>query len=208
MNLRPLAHTISALLHPFLMPTLVYYLILDIYFKQLFQFQDYGLISFLGLILMTTCILPAVTIYIMYKYDIIEDYNLIKRNDRLIPNITTICIYLITYVLFKYVNHLNGIILLPILYISISLTIFTIISLFWKISAHATGAGGTLGFWVCCHFYIPQQIGFYPLLLFIILVGSLLSSRLYLGRHTSAQVWSGLTLGFTVACVGLVYHFN
>jgi membrane-associated phospholipid phosphatase len=143
----------------------------------------------------------------MYKYGIVEDYNLINRRDRLIPNLTTTCTYLLTYVLFKYVNHLSGIIVLPILYISISLIIFTVISFFWKISAHATGATGALGFWATAHYFIPQQNWLYPLLAFTVLVGALLSARLYLGRHTAAQVWAGFALGFTVACAGLINYF-
>lgn len=204
---KTLSNIISGILHPFLMPTLVYYLVIGVYFKNLFQFHDYGLLYFLGMILLSTCLLPSATIYTMFKFGIISDYNLIDRKDRLYPNFATIIIYAATYIMLKYVNHLNGIIVLPLYFMTITLLIHAIVSFYWKISAHATAAAGALGFWAVAQFFTQAEGMFYPLMIFMILVFGLMSSRLYLGRHTPSQVWAGATLGFVVAAVGVLGYF-
>jgi hypothetical protein len=202
---RTLSHIISGLLHPFLMPTLVYYLILGLYFEP--QVHYSWLWYFLGMMFVATCLLPATSIYILYKYGMISDVNLVAREDRLLPNIVVTSTYLITYLMLRYVNHLNGIIVVPLFFMTVTLIINGVVSCYWKISAHATAIAGVLGFWGFMQVIMPLEYLYYPFLVFIILAGALFSARLYLGRHTPAQVWVGGILGLVVSIVGAWTYF-
>jgi membrane-associated phospholipid phosphatase len=187
------------------MPTLVYYLILGFYFEP--QVQYPWLLYFLGMMLIATCLLPATSIYILYKYGMISDVNLIAREDRLLPNVVVTSTYMITYLMLKYVNHLNGIIVVPLFLMTISLVINGVVSFYWKISAHATAVAGVLGFWGFMQVIMPVEYLYYPFLILIILTGALFSARLYLGRHTPAQVWAGGLLGLAVSILGAWMYF-
>ncbi len=187
------------------MPTLVYYLILGFYFQP--QVQYPWLFYFLGMMLVATCLLPAASIFVLYKYGMISDVNLVAREDRLLPNIVVTSTYLITYLMLRYVNHLEGIIVVPLFFMTITLIINGVISFYWKISAHATAISGVLGFWGFMQVFMPIEYLYYPFLVFIILVGALFSARLYLGRHTPAQVWAGGFLGLSISVLGAWLYF-
>jgi membrane-associated phospholipid phosphatase len=157
--------------------------------------------------LIATCLLPATSIYILYKYGMISDVNLIAREDRLLPNVVVTSTYMITYLMLKYVNHLSGIIVVPLFLMTISLVINGVVSFYWKISAHATAVAGVLGFWGFMQVIMPVEYLYYPFLILIILTGALFSARLYLGRHTPAQVWAGGLLGLAVSILGAWMYF-
>lgn len=186
---------------------MVYYLVMGHYFASMFDFQGYGMLYFLGMIFIATCLLPATSIYVMYRYGIIENIQLITRADRLIPNIMTTSTYVITYMMLRYVNNFSGVIVLPLFLMSIVLMVHSCISVFWKISAHATSGAALLGFWAFMQINLPQEPLYYPFLVFIVLVGGLFSARLYLERHSPAQVWLGGLLGFCIAVGGIWLYF-
>lgn len=190
------------------MPTYLYILCIQVFFTANYNFGWMFTLVFLSQILISTALLPAVSVYIFAKYGIISSVHLIERKDRLFPNIATTITYFMSFAMLKYISHAGVMLVLPMLYMAITLLVFTFISLFWKISAHATAAGGVLGYWMFLQLLMPSTIGFYALMLFIVLVGGLLSARLYLGRHTPAQVYAGLLMGIAIASGGLYLYFR
>lgn len=186
---------------------MVYYLVMGHYFASMFDFEGYGMLYFLGMIFIATCLLPVTSIYVMYKYGLIENIKLISRDDRLIPNIMTTSTYVITYFMLRYVNNFSGVIILPLLLMSIVLIVHTVVSIFWKISAHAASGASLLGFWAFMQINLPQESLYYPFLFFIVCIGGLLSARLYLERHSPAQVWVGALQGFCIAVGGVWLYF-
>jgi hypothetical protein len=74
-----------------------------------------------------------------------------------------------------------------------------LISLRWKISAHAVGMGGALGLLLVLYLTSPSSHTLGGLLVTVVLAGSVLSARLALNAHTPAQAWAGLALGVGVA---------
>ena len=73
-----------------------------------------------------------------------------------------------------------------------------------KISLHALGAGMLFGFFVS--YYSLQAEYFFEILVAAVLVsGLVLSSRVYLGKHSLRQVFYGFGLGFI--CIFLSVYF-
>ncbi|RYU78435.1 hypothetical protein [Hymenobacter persicinus] len=74
-----------------------------------------------------------------------------------------------------------------------------VISLSWKISAHGVGVGGAAGLIALLYLTSAQPIELlWWLVGTIIIAGAVLTARLELEAHTSAQVWAGLALGVGV----------
>ncbi|MDE7406871.1 MAG: hypothetical protein K2M76_00500 [Muribaculaceae bacterium] len=80
---------------------------------------------------------------------------------------------------------------------TLSIVAVAIINLWWKISGHATAVGGMLGLCLWLAVTTGPEWPYTSTLTGVILIcGVTCTSRLLLGRHTPAQVWSGLALGF------------
>ena len=83
----------------------------------------------------------------------------------------------------------------------IMLSGFMIVTIRWKISMHMTAIGALCGFvFILGMKYLGEVINLLPIL--ILASGILASSRLYLKRHTPAQVYVGYIYGATaVVCI-------
>jgi membrane-associated phospholipid phosphatase len=80
--------------------------------------------------------------------------------------------------------------------ISTTISLVSIISFFWKISAHAAGICGIIGFMFVITLKYPEVQLTYPLALMIILSGIIMSIRLYLQVHNIKEVLVGGLLAF------------
>lgn len=78
-----------------------------------------------------------------------------------------------------------------------------IVTLRWKISMYMTAIGALCGFvFILGIKYLGDVINLLPLL--ILVSGLVASARLYLKRHTPAQVYAGYIYG-AVAVVAIMY---
>jgi membrane-associated phospholipid phosphatase len=80
--------------------------------------------------------------------------------------------------------------------------LLTIISFFWKISAHMTGLGGLLAVVLILGNKFPTFEVLYPLLCALLLCGVVASSRLLLQAHRPVEVYAGWMLGFVICWFG------
>jgi membrane-associated phospholipid phosphatase len=88
--------------------------------------------------------------------------------------------------------------------VSVCIGLVTLITLFWKISAHAVGTGGLLGFLFGIVYSFAATELLYPTLVCVLATGLLLSARLYLNAHTPVEVGAGFLLGLTVCFTAVV----
>jgi membrane-associated phospholipid phosphatase len=204
-----LANFLSAVLHPLLMPTLLFVLLfflapaplgaeaLNVLFK----------LAIIGFVFIYTFALPAYIIYSLKRWGIISSLKLENLKDRRLP-------YLITAVIYTalgYFLYSKNSMLFPCGFVlwSISAVIFCvgIISLWWQISAHAAGIGGMIGALAGILVQFGETNLFYPFLLLIILAGYLIAARLALNAHTPTQVGAGFVLGFSLSLSAIFFFF-
>jgi membrane-associated phospholipid phosphatase len=120
-----------------------------------------------------------------------------NRRDRRWVFVFTSVIYIMATVLFE-LKAKNPFITLVLTSITLSLILLTIITFFWKISAHSVGMSGILGMLVGFNYQLGEGVLFYPILISIVLVGLIMTVRLYLDAHNIEQVVAGFVLGFVV----------
>jgi membrane-associated phospholipid phosphatase len=194
------AQFISYLLHPLMLPTLAFGLILFITPIGLLPVPEKYSLKLLLVISMLTLLMPLCLILIFYTTGVFKSLTMEGREERLMPFLLITIFYSgVTYLL----GFGNGFDRLPILSIvvggiALSIALVTLITYFWKISAHSTGMGGVLGVLIAIYLKYAELSLFTPILVSFILLGMLMSARLYLKAHTPVQVWLGSLLGLVI----------
>lgn len=197
-----LATLLSTVFHPLLMPT--YGIAIALYTSYMRIFGDRLLGIVIVGVLLTTCILPSLGIYILYKLGHISDFRLHERTERTIPYLINFACYVACY-LYLYRFGIPGWIIAFIAGAIVALIISLFINRYWKISAHMVAAGSMVTLVFLMSFYglmltpyiLPLQIAS------VLLAGAIGSSRILLKRHTLGQVGAGFALG--ILCCGSMF---
>jgi hypothetical protein len=204
------ARFLSVVLHPLLMPTLLFGLLL---FQVpavlgLDAFTPSLRFSLLVLIFVGTFMVPSVLIFYLYRAGYIQNLQLTNLSDRRLPYFLTAFVYIGVAYLFAFrmqgISTLAPEIAILISSIALSILLVAMISLSWQISAHGVGIGGVVGAISSLMLKFSLTDLFFPLLLLVLLTGFIASARLKLNAHTPAQVGAGLALGLLVS-LGTVF---
>jgi len=223
---KKIAQACSVLFHPLLMPTLLYAILL--YYSPAVIGASGGnlqwRLTLMGVIFVTTFIIPVISVLFLTRSRTLARAELNKldnpadiyseespsknsvtqleledKKDRFVPFLSTTVFYtVITYMFFKQLQASYAMVIV-LGSITFSMGIITLITLFWKISAHSVGICGVAGFLFAFYHKFAEQQLFYPILIIILLAGLLMSARLALNSHTPSQVFAGAVLGFCVS---------
>lgn len=205
-TLKRVAEVISVILHPLFIPSLLFGLVF--YFSPITSAplaSDYRL-PMLGLLVLTTFIIPLCSILFLHYFGNMASLRMVRRQERVAPFLYISIFYAFTTYFFitKYQRFVNINVILA--GITLLLFLITIITLYWKISAHSAGIWGAVGFLASFMLLYQDQNLLYPLSVMIVLAGASMSSRLYLNEHKPIEVWVGALLGFTV-CFASVFFY-
>lgn len=208
MIFRKLAWFFSIILHPLLLPTLTFFLLLYVSPNTTIPIHQEGRYAIMMIIFILTFMFPMLWIYLLYLTNVIKDIRMQNKEERIIPFITTSVCYVIITFMFLFMEKFNILPILAVITGSVSLSIFlvTIITFSWKISAHSVGIAGVVGFILGLSLKYGSDGLLFPFLISIALAGILMSSRLYLNAHTPMQILAGAFLGFVV-CLGGILLF-
>jgi hypothetical protein len=200
--LKTSARIISVILHPAIVPT-IGFLLLFYFTGSHYSLLDFRIKKFILIaIFFSTFLLPVLTIAIMAlnpKFN----YRMDNHKDRILPLLFSSIYYYLGYSLIKSLSMfpmIRAFLLASVILIIILL----LISIKWKISNHTAAIGGFLGTLIAVSFRSADN----PMWLLIgsvIAAGLVGSARIYLGKHTLAQVLAGLTLGFTTLYLAVLY---
>jgi len=189
-----IAQVISVIFYPLFVPTYAFAILLTMpaYFSALMPVEAKWMV--IGLIFLTTCLLPTLFIFIMIKTGTVTTTFLSKREDRTMPYIISIVFFYLTYYILKklqispvYYYFVIGATLLNILVMGINF--------FWKISSHMASVGAMAGMVLGLSYFLGT---FYFMLLIVTVLSAGLTgfARLKLQAHTPGQVYAGFLLGF------------
>jgi hypothetical protein len=153
------------------------------------------------LVLITTFILPALTVLMLWRRRYVTSLDMRNRRERNWPYIFALAYYLLGWMLLRKLPlpSLFGNIIMGA---SVAILVAFVINLKWKISIHMTGIGGLAGmFYGFAMIYnLPVLL---PLMVLAVVAGLTGSARLALQIHTPSQVYAGFILGF-----GLQWFFT
>lgn len=170
-----------------------------------------GLGSLLLLIFLNTFVAPTIVIYYFFRLGIVSTLHVDSLRERRLPYLATGIIYAIATYLFGWklqpIAELAPQISIILGSVTVSLIIVALVSLYWKISAHATGMGGAIGILAGLIIRFEEHLLLTPLLIVVLISGILLSARLYLNAHTPAQIIAGLACGLIVSSATIYFLF-
>lgn len=130
-----------------------------------------------------------------------------ERKDRFVPFVFITIFYLVVAYLLLGQDWMNTTMQLAFKAITAVVVMTNFITFFWKISAHAAGVAGWLGFILALTFTYPGTSAlFWPMLMAILINGAVLWARLYLNAHRPTEIWAGALLGFSI-CYGSFSFF-
>jgi hypothetical protein len=202
--LRVLAHTISYLFHPLLMPT---YLVATILYLsptiiQPAQLRIYLVVLIFGL----TGLLPALNLLFLKSVGAIKNLYMPTREARIWPFLFILVMYLLITIMFYVKLPIQF--MLNLMILGTTLTgLVCAATLFIKISVHAVVVAGFTGILLNLANLPAFEILLLPAISGIIITGLVMSSRLMLQAHTLPEVSWGGTLGFTVGYLGVTVLF-
>jgi hypothetical protein len=178
-------------------------------FSTLYFIHDLRVpVLLLGVTLVSTCILPALSSYLMLRTGLIKNLEMTDRKDRLLPYLITALYYYFAFTLFENFPVPSGMIHAIRMFVlggAGAILVTAGINLFWKISAHTVAMGGLSGAMLALTYALPDSsFGmFYSAML---CSGVVAYARLKIEAHTPSQVYTGFLLGFSSMLL-LLYPF-
>ncbi|MBL6447137.1 PA-phosphatase [Fulvivirga sp. 29W222] len=205
--LKSLANIISVVFHPLLMTTL---LVASLYFfapSSILPINSNSILLILLMVVILTYILPMLSVGMLKLTKSISSIQLKNRKERIMPFFFITVYYGVTSYFFSERLVLGNALVIMLASITATIFLITVISMFFKISAHAAGTAGILGFFVAIHFRYLDSLLFWPIIAALVLHGVVSSARLYLHTHSPKEVHFGALLGFIVN-FGAAYIFT
>ncbi|ELR70307.1 hypothetical protein C900_03992 [Fulvivirga imtechensis AK7] len=205
--LKHLANIISIVFHPLLMATL---LIATLYFflpTAIQPVNENAILPVLLMVFLLTYVLPLLSVGMLRLTNTISSLRLVDKRERLMPFLFITIYYAFATYIFAIRFELGQVFMVIFGSITLSVLLVTIITKFFKVSAHSVGTAGLIGFLLAFHIrYIDSRL-ILPLVAAFILHGIVSSARLYLHTHDPKEVHFGSLLGFIIN-FGAVYFLT
>lgn len=194
--MKTIAHVISTIFQPLLMPTYgVMLIFVYTYFGMIYLPQFWRIL--LPVVLFSFAI-PGLLIFMLYRMKIISDLSLKHRQERIYPYLITLISYSAMIVYYFRIGMPMWFLMIMAASVAI-MVIAILITLAWKISAHMFGVGGLIGGAMAVTYFVERSNPFFMFMGLFIIAGLVGTSRLILRRHTLNQVIAGFLLGFLVS---------
>ncbi len=160
--------------------------------------------QFVLVIFITTCLMPALSIFLLKSFSYISNLEMTKRKERIRPFIFITFYYAVSSYLFDEKLEMGLIFMTVMISVSILIAFLLVITHWFKISIHSAAIWSAVGFVSAMILTLGIDLGwiYYAL---ILAAGFTSTSRLYLGYHQPKEVWAGSVLGFVYSFVVIVF---
>ena len=182
---------ISYILHPVLIPivsTLLYFIIIPNHIPKEFSYRV------LGIVFITTYILPILLLYFLKKATLIDSYLLVSINERKFP---ILFLAILSLLLGKLLLKATIIDILAFSFFGCTLALSIVYLLFFnkiKTSLHTVGIGGLIAFIGIISYQYKLNL-LLPIILLFFIFGIIATSRLKLKAHTLPEIFIGFSVG-------------
>lgn len=203
MWMKKLAQVISFVFHPLLMPTLGLLLLLNsgTYLALLDPAAKRAILFVMAL---GTLFFPLMMIPILYYRKLVTNFQQSTKEERMIPQLVILILYIITFVYFVRLP-VNRVIHAYVLATALTLSGVLILGIWYKICLHSAALGGIAGLIIALIFLYETPIQ--GVLMTAFLAGGLTaSSRLATGVQRPVEVYGGYLLGFVVLLLTILVY--
>lgn len=195
---------ISVLLQPLVIPSLVFGLALFVV-PEATSIPESFKGTLFYLIALSTLVIPMVTVFGLRLSGTLKSVHMDELKDRAIPFSITSIYYILTVYFLYQKKEFDPILWQVLGVITLAILVLTIVTFFWKMSAHMTGMGGLLAAVLVLGLKFPNFQPLYPLLGSLVLTGLVGTVRLYLNAHKPVELYVGLIFGFSTCFIGFIW---
>ncbi|MEN9345887.1 MAG: hypothetical protein RLZZ60_1356 [Bacteroidota bacterium] len=201
--LKSFAKLTSVLCHPLLLMNFGLFSIMfwhPYFVSKFYETQFYTISMFVSI---NTLILPMLSVYLLKRFGLIDDFAMSNPKQRLLPYSIMIGIIGLTMFQLYKIDYAG----LPMWFMgacAISLMANVLINLKFTISTHGIGTGGLVALYAYISY--TEHLLLFKLLLigFVLVSGIVMWARLYLQAHTEKEVYTGFLLGFATTSLVLL----
>ena len=137
---------------------------------------------------------------------LISSYNMEIRKERILPFVLITLYYGVITLLMAYKTPFPPIFAMIMLVVTVISLAVTIITVFWKVSVHSAAVSAVFGFTLGV-IYTGYQIELIGILCLVsLVVGLVMSARLFLNVHSPAQVWVGAAIGIMISFTSVYFY--
>jgi hypothetical protein len=137
----------------------------------------------------------------------VTSWTLDKREERLLPFSFVGIFYGLNTYLFVTKIQINDTITLMLFSSTVLILLLTFITYWYKISIHAAGISGVVGYFIVFGLDYPDTMAVPLLYGIMVLAGLIMSARLQLNAHTPNEIFAGCLTGVSV-CFNILYWFD
>jgi hypothetical protein len=192
--LKTAANILSWILHPLLMPT--YGIALLFHYSPYLSYSiDESIKLYIyAIVFISTFAVPVLISLFLLRQGMLRSLILNERRERALPFIVTAISFLTGYYILKQLP-IPKIFYLFLLGALTSLIIALLINYKWKISLHMIGMGGIIGaLFAMSQIFLINMM--FPIMLWLLLAGTLGTARLSLDSHKPSEIYIGFATGF------------
>ena len=202
--LRLLAHFSSYLFHPLFIPVYVLLFLLRFHPSYFSGFGEDDRFKLLLTTILNTVFFPAFSILLMKGLGFIQSVLLPTQKERIAPYLTAMIFYFwAAWVYFKFnpqpdvalASFMTGVFLTTVAAL--------LLNIYFKISMHAMGVGGLVGFFLIVMKSNSMLIT-WPLSLAFLIAGLVCTSRMIVSDHEPRDIYAGFFVGMGCQFVAAV----
>jgi len=200
--MKKVAPIISYLFHPLIMPSLGLLILLNsgTYLALLDPAAKRAILFVMAL---GTLVFPLMMLPILHYRHLVHSNESSTREERMIPQLIILILYIITFIYFKRLP-LSRMIHAYVLSATLTLFLLSMLNLRFKLSVHTAAVGGVTGLIIALIFLYETPLQ--GLLMLSLFAGGVTgSSRMALGSHWS-EVLSGYFLGLAVVLLTILIY--
>lgn len=195
---------LSWIFHPIFIPVYVIAFMVYLHPTYFAGFSQQAKQQTLLVVLLNMVFFPLLSIVLLKALGFIESIYLHTQRDRIIPYIACSIFYFWAYLVFKKQGIYPNVLPSFIFGVFLSCNAALMANIYQKISIHAMGVGGWLGFFLVVAFS-QTMLMTWPVSMVILIAGLVCTSRLLISDHTNKELYTGFFLGvicqFIVAVV-------
>ena len=190
------AQGISYILHPLFIPVYITYFLLYLHPYAFVGFSEDNKARTMIIVILNIVLYPLLSVLLLKALGFADSLYLRHQKDRIIPYIACGIFFFWTYTVFKQQPVYPVLLVSYVFGIFLASSVSLLANIYFKISMHAVGMGGWLGFFLIL--MKSHQTSMYLFLsIVLLLTGLACTSRLLLKSHRPFEIYSGLAVGVT-----------
>ena len=193
----------SYVFHPVFVPVYVALFLIYIHPSAFSGFSDSGKKQTLFIIILNLVFFPLLTVVLLRAVGFINSIYLHSQKDRIIPYIASGIFYFWAYLVFKQQVQYPLLLTSFVLGIFLSSSVALLVNIYLKVSMHAIGMGGWLGFFLVIS-NTQTMLMTWPICAVLLLTGLVCSARLLVSAHKQTDIYAGLFVGLLTQAIAAI----